>query len=868
MPAATRQRSWIATYRLQLHADFTLADAGRVLPYLEQLGISHVYLSPCLQATRGSQHGYDVTDPRRISEDLGGEQAWAQFVASARARGVGILLDIVPNHMAATSQNPWWDEVLCHGPYSRYCRYFDIRMPVPSRFCVHICSLARPYGEALAAGELNIEVLQGQLRVRHYDNTWPLTPASWGALFDRPDPCFAQLERLSRFEAPAEPDRQAYQSAAEKAAQLLKNFAQGQALTAAVEAINADRDRLDGLLQRQFYALHGWKLAGELVNYRRFFDISTLVGISTERPEVFAAGHERFRKMIAAGEVDGLRVDHPDGLRDPREYFQRLRELLPQGRIYIEKILDTEERLPSAWPIDGTVGYDFLAKVNRLWMSDQHTDSLTSTYADFTGHSVNLGAVIREKKELTVRYSFAHDLQRLSDRVISIARRSYETRDLSPRQIRDALAQLTASLGIYRTYRTAAEIDEGDRSVFAESVRNARFARPDIDVATFDFLLALLTKVPLNEEEFAFLCEWQQLTPAVMAKGVEDTTFYCFDRLLSCNEVGAQASLIGISSDKFHEYCHYLSEHWPRNMLATSTHDNKRSEDVRTRISLLSEIPDRWAAALHQWSTMNEGSWNNRTPDRHAEYLLYQTLVGAWPIDAARSWQYMLKACREAKLRTSWQEPNAGYEANIQGFVERTLDNVDFVLSLSEFVEPLVLPGRINSLAQTLIKLVAPGVPDFYQGSELWDLSLVDPDNRRPVDYEKRAELLARCRSVDAAQALAQWDSGLPKLWLIDKVLSLRAARPEQFAEDSRYQPLAAQGAHLGNLFAFRRGENLIAVVPRLTLSIANQWEDTRLPLPSGTWKNVFTAEDLSVSATPNDLFQHFPVALLLKQLG
>jgi (1->4)-alpha-D-glucan 1-alpha-D-glucosylmutase len=866
MPQHTGPRPWIATYRLQLHADFTLTDAGKVLPYLRQLGISHVYLSPCLQATRGSQHGYDVTDPRRISEDLGGEAAWAQFVGNARAHGLGLLLDIVPNHMAATAQNPWWDDVLCHGPYSRYCQYFDIRMPVPSRFCVHICSLARPYGEALGAGELQVELLQGQLRVRHYDNTWPLTPASWNALMDRTDPCFAQLERLSDLESPTPAQRLAYEIATEKATQLLKDFAQGAALPAAVQALNEDQDRLDALLQRQFYALHGWKLAGELVNYRRFFDISTLVGISTERVEVFAAAHERFRKMIAAGEVAGLRVDHPDGLRDPREYFQRLRALLPPGRIYVEKILDTEERLPTAWPIDGTVGYDFLSKVNRLWMSDQHTDSLTSTYADFTGHSVNLGALIREKKELTVRYSFAHDLQRLSDRAISIARQSRETRDLSPRQIRDALAQLTASLGIYRTYRTAAEIDDSDQAVFAEAVRNARFARPDIDAATFDFLLALLTKVALNDEEFAFLCEWQQLTPAVMAKGVEDTTFYCFDRLLSCNEVGAQASLIGISSDKFHEYCHYLSEHWPRNMLATSTHDNKRSEDVRTRISLLSEIPDRWAAALHQWSTMNEGAWNNRTPDRHAEYLLYQTLVGAWPIDAARSWQYMLKACREAKLRTSWQEPNAGYEANIQGFVERALDNVDFVLSLTEFVEPLVLPGRINSLAQTLIKLVAPGLPDFYQGSELWDLSLVDPDNRRPVDYEKRSDMLVRCRSVDAAQALAQWDSGLPKLWLIDKVLSLRAARPEQFAEDSRYQPLAAQGAHLGNLFAFRRGENLIAVVPRLTLSIANQWEDTRLPLPGGTWTNVFTAEDLSVSATPNDLFAQFPVALLLKQ--
>ncbi len=509
MVTATGPRSWIATYRLQLHADFTLADAGKVLPYLKQLGISHVYLSPTLQATRGSQHGYDVTDPRRINEDLGGEAAWARFVASARSHSLGILLDIVPNHMAATAQNPWWDDVLCHGPYSRYCQYFDIRMPVPSRFCVHICSLARPYGEALAAGELKIEVLQGQLRVRHYDNTWPLTPASWGALMERPDPCFAQLERLTRLESPTQPHRVAYLGATEKAAQILKDFAQGNALAAAVRSLNEDKDRLDGLLQQQFYALHGWKLAGELVNYRRFFDISTLVGLSTERAEVFAAAHDRFRKMIATGEIDGLRVDHPDGLRDPLEYFQRLRALLPQGRIYVEKILDTEERLPTTWPIDGTVGYDFLSKVNRLWMSDQHSDSLTSIYADFTGHSVNLGALIREKKESTARYAFAHDMQRLSDRAIGIARQSYPTRDLSPRQIREALAQITASLGIYRTYRTAAEIDDGDRSVFEEAVRSARFARPDLDGTTFDFLLALLTKSPLNDAELAFLCEWQ-----------------------------------------------------------------------------------------------------------------------------------------------------------------------------------------------------------------------------------------------------------------------------------------------------------------------------------------------------------------------
>jgi (1->4)-alpha-D-glucan 1-alpha-D-glucosylmutase len=867
MPAeAASRRSWIATYRLQLHKDFTLADAEKVLPYLAHLGISHVYLSPCLQATRGSQHGYDVTNPAHISHDLGGEAAWARFVAGAHSHSLGILLDIVPNHMAATDQNPWWDDVLAHGPYSSHCRYFDIRMAVPSRFCIQICSLAKPYGEALSSGELKIEIRDGGLRLRHYDNTWPLTPASWGLVLSQSHPCFTELQRLAQIESPGEEHLRRYWENAQTATRLLKECAQQNLLQGQVDAINGDVERLDQVLQCQFYAVHGWKLAGELVNYRRFFDISTLVGLSTERAEVFDAAHDRFRKMIREGQIDGLRVDHPDGLRDPLEYFKRLRALLPRGRIYVEKILDTEERLPSSWPIDGTVGYDFLAKVNRLWMSDQHTDSLTSTYADFTGHSVNLGALIREKKEYIVRYAFAHDHQRLSDAVIRIARQSRQTRDLSPRQIRDALAQITAALGIYRTYRTAAEVSEADKGVIAEAVRNARFARPEIEVAIFEFVQGLLTKEPLNEEEFAFICEWQQLTPAVMAKGVEDTTFYCFDRLLSCNEVGAQASLLGISSDKFHEYCHYLSEHWPRNMLATSTHDNKRSEDVRTRISLLSEIPDRWAAALHQWSTMNEGAWNNRTPDRHAEYLLYQTLVGAWPINAARSWQYMLKACREAKMRTSWQEPNAGYEANIQGFVERALDNFDFIQSLIEFVEPLVLPGRINSLAQTLIKLVAPGVPDFYQGTELWDLSLVDPDNRRPVDYGERTGLLEQCRSLNAAEAIAQWDTGLPKLWLIGRVLSLRAARPEQFAEDSRYQPLAAQGAHLGNLFAFRRGENLIAVVPRLTLSIANQWEDTRLPLPGGVWQNVFTLQELSASVTAGDLFSGFPVALLLKQ--
>jgi (1->4)-alpha-D-glucan 1-alpha-D-glucosylmutase len=861
---ASSPRSWVATYRLQLHLGFTLADAEEVLPYLASLGISHVYLSPCLQATPGSQHGYDVIDPRHVSHDLGGDEAWTHFVAAAHAHSLGILLDIVPNHMAATEQNGWWDDVLAHGPYSEYSRYFDIRQPAGSRFCLHICSLARPYGEVLLAGELKVESRHGRLRLRHFDNTWPLSPISWGGVLNRSEQCFADLHGLAQIEAPGAAQRRAYHDAVQTAAGILKDAAPG-ALAERLNTINGDAGNLDAVIQRQYYAVHSWKLAGELVNYRRFFDVSTLVGLSTERPEVFKATHNRFRKMIEQGEIDGLRVDHPDGLRDPLEYLERLRALLPRGRIYVEKILDNEERLPN-WPIDGTVGYDFLAKVNRLWMSDQHSDKLTSTYADFTGHSVDLGALIREKKDFIVGHAFAYEHHRLSAMAVNIARESYLTRDLSSQQIHDAVAQVTAALGVYRTYRTATTLSEADKAVIAEAVRSARFARPGIDASVFDFILAFLTREQLSDAQFAFVGPWQQLTPAVMAKGVEDTTFYCFDRLLSCNEVGAQASLIGISSDKFHEYCLYLSEHWPRNQLTTSTHDNKRSEDVRTRISLLSEIADRWAEALQQWSIMNEGAWNNRNKDRHAEYLLYQTLVGAWPIDAGRCWQYMLKACREAKLRTSWQEPNVGYEENIKGFVDRVLQNEEFLKSLVEFVEPLVLPGRINSLAQTLIKLVVPGVPDLYQGNELWDLSLVDPDNRRPVDYHQRMQLLTRCRSMSAAEATADWDSGLPKLWLIDRLLSLRVAQPEEFSEGSRYQPLVAQGPHLGNLFAFRRGDNLIAAVPRLMLSIANQWEETRLPLPSGTWENIFTLETVSASVSATQLFGSFPVALLRKK--
>jgi (1->4)-alpha-D-glucan 1-alpha-D-glucosylmutase len=862
---------WIATYRLQLHAGFTLQAAQGTLAYLAELGVSHVYLSPCLQAVPGSRHGYDVTDPTRISDDLGGEAAWARFVESAQSHGLRVLLDIVPNHMSASEHNPWWDNVLAHGAFSDFAEFFDIRRQAHEPFRVHICTLAHAYEESLAKGELVLEIKNGRPRVTHHENSWPLSPSSWGVLLDPcADPaCFAELYRLQSesSDRASAPEREQYWREVARAEEILADSHRAGRLQSAVDRVHGDSELMDAVLRRQSYMLHGWKLAGELTNYRRFFDVSGLVGLRAELPEVFSATHARIEQMIAQGQIDGLRVDHPDGLRDPLAYFDRLRRLLPNGRVYVEKILENDERLEADWPIDGTVGYEFLAKVNRLWMDDQRTDSLTATYSDFTGHPVNFAALVREKKREIVESTFPAERDRLSGAILDIARSHWQTRDLSPRHLREALARVTVALAVYRTYRTADALHEDDKRVITESVQSARIGSPEIDAAAFDFLAELFTKPHLDEKEENLVAQWQQWAPAVMAKGVEDTTFYCYDRLVSCNEVGAQASLVGISADKFHEFCHYLSDRWPNNMLATSTHDNKRSEDVRTRISVLSEVPDRWSEALHQWSQLNAPAWKNRTPDRHAEYLLYQTLIGAWPITRERCWQYMLKACREAKIRTSWHEPNVGYEENIRGFVEGVFETPEFISSLETFIEPLILPGRINSLGQTLIKMIAPGVPDFYQGTELWDLSLVDPDNRRPVDFELRSAMIRRCRSLSASDVVGDWESGLPKLWMTARVLALRRARESDFSSESKYQPLVAQGAHLGNLLAFRRGENLIAAVPRFSMTVSGDWGDTRLPLPRGIWRNYFTDALLQGGGTAaGELFAEFPVALLIRE--
>ncbi|HWA28771.1 MAG TPA: malto-oligosyltrehalose synthase [Lacunisphaera sp.] len=861
---------WVATYRLQLHAGFPLAAAGALLPYLAELGISHVYLSPCLQAMPGSQHGYDVTDPTRISDDLGGEAAWQDFRARARDLGLGLLLDIVPNHMAANAHNPWWDDYLAHGPCSRYAAFFDVFPDGgPGPFRVHLATLGRPYGEALAAGELQVELSGGHPRLTGHGQSWPLTPASWRQLLpaeSEVDPLLKQLDELRRQPALSEADRTAYEGGVRTLLVAWEKIAADPQLQERVAAINHDPARLHELLEAQWYALHGWKLAGELSNYRRFFDIGGLVGLRVEDESVFAASHERIAALCRDGDVDGLRVDHSDGLRFPGLYFERLRKLLPAGRIYTEKILEVDEHLREEWPVQGTVGYDFLSKVNLLWMDARKSDALSAIYADYTGHTVNLSKVVREKKAVIIAALFGADLERLTDLGMKIARGFWRTRDISRSQLKLAITELTVLLPVYRTYRGADGADREDRAALAGLLRQARSRRPEVAPAVFDYLERLMLDDAAGAAAQEFIARWQQLTPAVTAKGVEDTTFYCYDRLVACNEVGAQASLLGISSEKFHEFCHHLAEHWPETMLATSTHDTKRSEDVRTRICVLTEDIERWGPALAEWTAMNRSAWKGRAADPHAEYLLYQTLVGAWPIDFERAWNYLLKACREAKINTSWREPNAAYEQSLKDFLSGIYASEKFLASLARYLEPLVRPGRINSLAQTLIKLTAPGVPDFYQGTELWDLSLVDPDNRRPVDFELRRTLMARLADLPADGALQDWDLGLPKMWLIRKTLAVRRSHPEWFARGSTYQPVTASGARLGHVLGFIRGGRALTLVPRFTHTLGGDWGDTKVTLPAGDWHHVFSEERFSGDVSPDALFHAFPVALLVQE--
>jgi (1->4)-alpha-D-glucan 1-alpha-D-glucosylmutase len=873
-----------ATYRVQFQAGFTFENAAEIVPYLAKLGVSHLYCSPCLQAVPGSTHGYDVIDHSRVSEELGGAEAYERLTRELARYGMALLLDVVPNHMAIrTPGNRWWWDVLENGPASRYAAYFDVDWDPPEaklRNTVLLPVLPDHYGRVLERGDIKLERRGGALLVRYGDSELPVAPTSLDGILQAAErrcgsqelsfladeyarlPLSTALDHESLWRRHR--DKEVLRGLLERLAQQQKDVAA--AIDSEVEAVNEDKDALDALLNRQNYRLAYWRTAARDLGYRRFFDVNHLVGLRVEDDRVFADTHDLIVRECAAGRLAGLRVDHPDGLRDPEVYLSRLAALSPRPWLVVEKVLGADEEVPETWPVDGTTGYDFLNRVGRLFVDPAGEEALTRFYVDFTGEPIAYAELLRGKKEATLRDGLGSDLNRLTALFLEVCERHRRHRDYTRHELHEALREVAARFPVYRTYirPQARSVRPADERYVTQAIEAARASRTDLDPALFDFLRDLLLLRVRGSVESELVLRFQQLTGPAVAKGVEDCAFYCFNRLVSLNEVGGDPTRFGSTPAEFHDGNVRTQARWPRTLLATSTHDTKRSEDVRARLHLLSEIPARWQAVVKRWSAAGDRIRRGGPPDRNAEYLFYQTVVGAWPIDVERASAYMLKAAREAKQHTSWTNPDPAYETALTDFVREMLLDRRFASDVESFVASLNAPGRVNSLAQTLLKLVSPGVPDFYQGSELWDLSLVDPDNRRLVDYEKRGRLQEALAQLSPEEILARADEGLPKLWLIQRALTLRKQAPRQFLPGAAYQPVHALGSRASHVVALRRGEAVLAVAPRLVLGLAGIWADTALPLPPGEWTNLLTGDGpLSGSVRMLDLLRRFPVALL-----
>lgn len=807
------------TYRIQLSKDFTFEAAASRAEYLASLGVSHIYCSPFLQAVLGSSHGYDVVDPHRINDELGGEAGLRRFIAVASEQGLELLMDVVPNHMATAGRsNPWWWDLLQNGKSSRYAGYFDIDWePATSHLKgkVLLGVLGDRYGRELDAGRLTIENRGAEVVVRYHGDEFPISRES--------------LDGLQ------------------------------------VDSIREDLDALDSLLQQQHYRLAYWRTAQEELNYRRFFTVDSLIGLRVELEQVLKESHRLVFDLLADGSVVGLRIDHVDGLLDPETYLAALREVAPRAYLVVEKVLEYDEQLPGAFPVQGTTGYDFIAHVDGLFVDAHNEEPMTTLYHDFTGEGQPFSEVMRACKLEVMLSDLAPDFERLTSLLVDVCDRHRRQRDRTRPELQEAIREIASALTVYRTYVRPGSAGATDRQRVALATQEAARRRPEIDAELLAFMGELLLMEHEGHLEREFAARFQQFTPAVMAKGVEDTAFYRYNRMVSLNEVGGDPSRFGRPVADFHEYCSRIAAQWPATMLTLSTHDTKRSGDVRARLDLLSELPIEWGEAVRRWAGHNERYRSQEYPDRNIEYLMYQTLVGGWRIDVARVTEFLLKAAREAKAHTSWLNPNPGYENALTQFASHVAADGEFMADLATFIErnQLVPLGRITSLAQTALLLTSPGVPDLYQGTEVWDLSLVDPDNRRQVDYGYRQRLLAELRDADPVQVLARADDGAPKLWLIRRLLEERRRRPELF-ESSSYEPLTALGAKARHVVSFIR-DRLLVIVPRLVIGLGGDWGDTTIELPTGRWNNLLTG-DAHEGGSPvalSHVLHAFPVAVL-----
>ncbi|MEN6627260.1 MAG: malto-oligosyltrehalose synthase [Candidatus Sumerlaeia bacterium] len=988
-----------ATYRCQFTRDFTFENAVGVMDYLADLGVSHLYASPLLRAGADSTHGYDIVDHNTVNPNLGGEAGFERLSQALRAAGLGLILDIVPNHMGiADPANGWWQDVLENGPASIVARNFDINWRPVDRALenkIVLPILEDQYGKVLEMGKFRLSREGGAFVIHYYGFRLPVAQHTCAPILslklddlrrelgEESEPVTELLSILTAIghlppptELPADriAERLREKEIVKRRIAALADSCEPfrAALDESIEAFNGVPGRLetfnqmDGLIEGQSWRPAFWRVAGEEINFRRFFEINTLAAVRVELAEVFEDTHGLILKFIADGKVDGLRIDHPDGLWDPAQYLRRLQtyalaakyrtehpdscrngngETLrhdiadwldargasrAEGRgepwplyVVVEKILGQDEPLPLDWMTEGTTGYDFARVADGLAIDGTNRRAFDRIYGHFTGRQLWFHEIVNDSKRAIMALSFAGELGALAMQLQAIARRNRRTRDFTLGGLRFALREIIAALPIYRTYVTTRkpEISPRDRAYLEAAIGEARRRNPRIPAAIPDFvgdtlLLRNLQDFPpaLHREMIEFLAKFQQIAGPVMAKGFEDTALYIYNRLVSLNDVGGRPDRFGVSREEFHAHNADRRRCWPLTMLAGSTHDAKRSEDVRARISVLSEMAGPWRAALGRWSHRNaprkmiiEGQ---AAPDRNDEYLLYQTLVGAWPPDSpgsegfarfrARILAYMQKAVKEAKVHTSWISANEAYDKALARFIERLLDDTrrnPVIQDIASFARHVAYFGRFNSLAQVLLRLASPGVPDIYQGTEMWDLSLVDPDNRRPVDFGTRRGELARLRrGIQAGDLAALADelvgtieNGAIKLYVIVRALDLRRENEALFAQGG-YEPVAAGGDLERHVVAFarRHGDDaLIAVAPRLVATLTRGqerppigegvWDDTWLrldpALAGNAWRNIYTGETLipvdrggTASLPMPAVLSHFPVAILVKQ--
>jgi (1->4)-alpha-D-glucan 1-alpha-D-glucosylmutase len=944
----------LATYRLQFNKNFTFNDAVGILDYLRELGITDIYASPILTSRRGSGHGYDVTNPNRLDPDLGTEKDFEVFVSELEKHGMGLLLDIVPNHMAASSENPWWLDVLENGPDSAFSSYFDIDWHPPSRNLdnkILLPVLGRPFGEALDSGELKLNFHDGQFSIEYFESSFPLAPRTYrsvlqyrigrlknlldenSAPYHEYQGIVAALSLISdRDTTPAESasdKRVRFESIRERLRQLAASSPE---VTQFIQENLADFNGKDGdpasfanlqrLLGEQYYVLAFWQNVNETINYRRFFTITDLVGMRVEDSQVFDATHTLILRLIARGAVSGLRIDHIDGLRDPLAYLKRLQERTAaedgikageQQYVLVEKILARNEDLPNDWPVAGTTGYDYLNFANRIFVQPDGAKEIDRIYSQFVSRHPKFSEVLYQKKRLVMATILAVEMRSLGRQLGELAAQARYARDLPRHELTEALIETTACFPIYRTYIRNLDLPPEAVKVLEEALAQARLRKPNLNPQCFDFLRdVLLLLAPPHvlpdhrEARLSFVLRWQQFTGPIVAKGLEDTAFYVYYPLASLNEVGGDPSPDAICPQEFFEFIAARQKRWPHSMNASSTHDTKRAEDVRARISVLSEMPQEWQKRLHQWAAMNEkykiaANGGPMVPDWNEEYLLYQALLGMWPLEQSemggvleRLQSYAVKAIREAMVHTRWTRPNLAHEEGLKKFIAAILDKKENSAFLEDFLSfqlHIAFYGMLNGLSQTLLKITAPGVPDFYQGSELWDLRLVDPDNRGTVDFGHRIELLAglklhgsREKTEFAGELLKNWTDGRIKLYLISKALRCREEFSKLFT-DGDFLPAKISGERSENLTAFFRvfeNKQALILAPKwMAVSGMEQhsnkhagfWANTSIALPDNTgasWQDILTGESISVHSNRDaglsvaEALENFPVALLL----